>query len=213
MSTFRNPVGPQSSKVYWRRRLVVALGAIAVIIVIVLIVVQPRGGDQPAPASSASEQPEADAPADEPAAEEPEPTATSSSGAALCNPASVALAAVTDMEAYGPESFPQLSFSLTNETTVECAVSAGSDVLEYRITSGDDLIWSSTDCQTDPQAAEAVLEPGVPLTSAPLGWDRTRSTPDTCDAERPAAIADGASYDLTVVLGELQSEPTRFLLN
>ena len=37
MSTFKHPVGPQPSKVYWRRRLLVGLGILAVIVVIVLI--------------------------------------------------------------------------------------------------------------------------------------------------------------------------------
>ncbi|MFL0711298.1 MAG: hypothetical protein ACJLS2_00255 [Microcella pacifica] len=45
MSTLRNPVGPQPPQVYWRRRLVVGLGILAVIIIIILIVVRPGAGD------------------------------------------------------------------------------------------------------------------------------------------------------------------------
>ena len=41
MSTIKHPVGPQSSKVYWRRRLVVGLGLLAVLVIILLIIVRP----------------------------------------------------------------------------------------------------------------------------------------------------------------------------
>lgn len=43
MSSFRNPVGPQSSGVYWRRRAIVG-GAILLVVVVIVLIVVGRGG-------------------------------------------------------------------------------------------------------------------------------------------------------------------------
>jgi hypothetical protein len=204
MSTFRNPVGPQSSRVYWRRRLVVLLGLVAVIAIIILIVVQPRGGAQtPAPTSSASST----------ARPTPNPTGTAAADAQACDPAKVTVEAMTDSNSYDPGVNPVLSFILKSTMTVPCAIAAGSDVQEFRITSGEELIWSSKDCQTDAVAAVTVLMPGVPKQGPNLPWDRTRSSTDTCGTAREPVTADGASYHLSVIVGEFSSAETRqFLL-
>lgn len=203
MSTFRNPVGPQPSRVYWRRRLVVGLGLLAVIVIIILIVVKPGSGT---PAST------------------PKPGTTNSSGtptsastnpadATACDPAKVSVEASTDATSYDAGVNPVLSFTLKSLMTTPCSLSVGTDVQEYKITSGDELIWSSKDCQTDSVAATIVLQPGVPKGGSSLTWDRTRSSKDTCDVARDPVIAEGASYHLTVVVGELTSKNDRqFLL-
>jgi len=202
MSTFRNPVGPQPSGVYWRRRLVVLLGLVAVVAIVALIVAQPRG---PAPAPSGTAAPTAPA--------TPNPTGTSAADAAPCDPAKVTVEALTDSNGYDAGVNPVLSFVLKSTMTVPCAIPAGSDVQEFSITSGDELIWSSSHCQTDAVAAVTVLMPGVPKQGPNLTWDRTRSSTDTCNTEREAVIAGGASYHLSVTVGELSSAETRqFLL-
>jgi hypothetical protein len=77
------------------------------------------------------------------------------------------------------------------------------------IASGSEQYWSSKDCQGEPVVAEAVLEPGVPKSTTPFAWDRTRSSATTCDATRPPVAAGGASYHLSVRLGELESADTK----
>jgi hypothetical protein len=53
MSSLKHPVGPQPSRVYWRRRLVVGLAALAIVVVILLIVFAPRGkSDATSPVST-----------------------------------------------------------------------------------------------------------------------------------------------------------------
>lgn len=209
MSTLRNPVGPQSAKVYWRRRLFVLLGLLAVILVIVLIVVRPGsaqsagGDDKPADTADTSE------------SAEPTPEPIEADGdAPACAPGAISLAAVTDKDTYAPEETPQLSFSLVNTGPQPCLLPVGSDVQEYVITSGADTIWSSKHCQTAPQAQELILKPNEPVSPPPIAWDRTRSDPSTCEAERPLVPGGGASYHLGVTVGELTTEDTRqFLLN
>ncbi|MGX5682215.1 hypothetical protein [Schumannella luteola] len=200
MSTFRNPVGPQPAKVYWRRRLVVLLVLLAIVAIVVLILVQPRGGT-PTPTGTS-----------------PSPSATADAGAdgetVECDPAKVTIDPITDADSYDPGVNPQLSFTLKSTMTEPCLLAAGSDLQEFRITSGEELIWSSKDCQTDPVPAEIILQPGVPKQSAAITWDRTRSSVDTCDTAREPVVAGGASYHLEVSIGDIASATTKqFLLN
>ncbi|MGV8970724.1 MAG: hypothetical protein ACOH10_00255 [Rhodoglobus sp.] len=206
MSTFRTPVGPQSSKVYWRRRLIVALGLVAVIIIVLLIVNRP-GESAPTPAATSSSPTSPTATADAPPAAAPGETV-------VCDPAMVTVEATTDADEYDSGVNPVLSFSLKSRMTNPCTFSAGSDLQEFVITSGSDLIWNSKDCQVDPVEATATLLPGVPLAGSSLTWDRTRSSPDSCETERDQVDASGATYRLDVKVGDVKSVNSRaFILN
>jgi hypothetical protein len=92
-------------------------------------------------------------------------------------------------------------------------MSVGTDLQKYEITSGAETYWRSTDCQSEQTPQTIVLEPGVKQTTTPIPWDRTRSDPATCTADRSPVTAGGASYHLKVSLGELKPEKTaQFLL-
>jgi hypothetical protein len=202
MSTLRNPVGPQPPSVYWRRRLLVGLGALAVVIVIILIIVRPGGGtpgpDRTTPPASSTESPE------------PNSTPTSDpADADACDPSDVQLVPVTDAGSYAPEAIPQISMTITNVGADPCTFDVGTAAQEYIITSGADRIWSSRDCQTEGTEDVRVLEPGQELATTPFPWDRTRSSTDTCTAERPAVIGNASSYHLSVIVGESESADTR----
>jgi hypothetical protein len=198
MSTIRNPVGPQPAAVYWKRRAIVLIGLVAVIVIILLIVFRP-GGANPTPTSSAS-------PTASSAANEPDEVAA-------CTAEQVTLTAVTDKGGYNAGEQPMLSMTITNIGAAPCTINAGTDAQEYIIASGSEQYWSSRDCQTNPAAAEVTLDPGVPKSTTPFAWDRTRSATDTCTADRPAVAAGGASYHLTVKLGDLESAASKqFLL-
>ena len=212
MSTIRNPVGPQPPAVYWRRRLLLALGVIAVIVVIVLIVKgqpgKPAADKTPKPGPSASDTPSGN----------PFPSSSSTPGtgdtgntgsAPACAPASVNLIAITNASSYSAGSNPQLSMTVMNTGAAACSYDVGTGAQEYIITSGNDSIWDSKDCQTAPTSTQQVLQPGVALTtSPPLAWDRTRSSKTTCNSTRPPVIAGGASYHLSVKLGASSSAAT-----
>ena len=202
MSTFRTPVGPQPSKIYWRRRLLVALGLVAVIIIVILIVNQP-GRDTPAPTVPSG------------GATTPSAQVAPAAGETVeCDLAMVTLEPTTDANGYGAGVSPVLSFTLRSTMTNPCTISAGSDLQEFVITSGSDRIWSSKDCQVDKVAATATLLPGVPLAGPLLTWGRTRSATDTCNTDRPQVDAGGATYRLEVNLGDLKSFTQKaFLLN
>ncbi|WP_395640340.1 hypothetical protein [Pseudolysinimonas sp.] len=200
MSSVRNPVGPQPAAVYWRRRLVVLLGLIAVVVIIVLIVVRPgaenAGRETPKPSTPATN---SAAPVDEGEA---------------CNPATIVIVPVTDSSSYAAGVQPMISMSITNTGAVACTFDVGPLAQTYSIVSGSDPIWNSRDCQQGGAELEQLLEPNVTLTTTPFAWDRTRSAPDTCTTGRPEVIAGGATYRLSVTLGEVESaEDTPFILN
>lgn len=196
MSTIRNPVGPQPPGVYWKRRALVLLGLVAIVVIIALIIMRPGSGTPAATTKS------------------PSPTATSVAvGAKACNPADIQLTAITDKNGYSIGETPLISMSITNTGSTACTVNAGTDAQEYLILSGTEQYWSSRDCQADEAPTETTLQPAVPQSTNPFPWDRTRSTTTTCDAARPAVAAGGASYHLTVKLGDLESADSKqFLL-
>ena len=206
MSTTKHPVGPQASTVYRRRRLVVGLGVLAVLLIIILIVVRPGGGDDPASTA-------APAPSDNAA----DPASTADPAAApACDPAAVQVEAITDQGAYDAGDDPELSLSVTNTGSTPCVLNVGTSTQVFTITSGADVYWTSTDCQSDPADAEVTLQPGAEVsTKTPLTWDRTRSSPETCEStEREPVPGEGASYYLSVSVGGVESAgPTQFLLN
>ena len=200
MSTVRNPVGPQPASVYWRRRLVVLLGLIAVVVIIVLIVVRPgsenAGQQTPAPTTAPSN---TIAPVDE---------------GDPCNPAVIAIEPITDSTSYAAGVQPMISMSITNTGSVACTFDVGTSAQGYFIVSGSDPIWNSRDCQQNATSLERLLEPNEPLTTQPFAWDRTRSSTSTCTTSRPEVIAGGATYRLSVTLGDVESPgDTPFILN
>ncbi len=210
MSTFRTPVGPQPGKVYWRRRLIVALGLVAVIIIVILIVNRPSGatptpsvtpGSTTTPTATAQTQTQT------------QPTAAPGETVA-CDPKMITVEPTTDATSYAAGVNPVLSFGLKSRMTNPCTFAAGSDQQEFIVTSGSDRIWSSKDCQSAPEAATATLLPGVPLAGPSLTWDRTRSSTSTCDAARPQVVAGGATYRLEVNVGSVKAVTSQpFLLN
>ncbi|MFE4467703.1 hypothetical protein ACFRFH_02705 [Leifsonia sp. NPDC056824] len=210
MSTFKSPVGPKPSSVYWRRRLIVLLGLVAVVVVIVLIVVRPgssSGEPATAPVTTITPAPTAAATSI--------PTSSASASGQACKPADVKVEAVTDADRYTAGQLPQLSVALTNTGANACVLDAGTAQQVFTITSGSEVYWKSTDCQSSKVDAQVLLQPGKTISSqTPITWDRTRSDPSTCQAQRAQVPAAGASYHLQVSVAGITSATTKqFALN
>ena len=188
---------PLPRSVYRRRRLAVLGGLLAVIVVVVLIIVRPGFGE-PAPQE----------------VDEADPTPEVTEVVPACEPGQIQLTANTNEVRYNPGEIPQLWLTVENIGFVECSLEVGTNVQEYRITSGSDRIWSSKDCQRGGVPLTITLPPGESRSTEAIPWDRTRSSETTCDDARPIMPGGGASYHLRVFLGDLQSEETRqFILN
>jgi hypothetical protein len=209
MSTFKHPVGPQPSKVYWRRRLLVALGVLAVIVVIILIVVRP-GSSSGTPVGAPSHTPTTAA-SDSTSI----PTSATTASGQPCKAADVAVQAITDATNYAADQKPKLSVSITNHGATACKINAGTSQQVFTITSGSEVYWKSSDCQTEKLDAEVLLQPGKTISSqTPIIWDRTRSDAATCSAPRTAVPAAGVSYHLQTSIAGITSDKTKqFVLN
>ena len=214
MSTIKNPVGPQPSKVYWRRRVLVLVGLIAVVAIIVLIIVRPGSSSNvgnPTTPTASSNAPAATTPPVE--ASEPQnvdAAAPADGETPACDAASIQVTPVTDADTYAAGVNPQLSLSVTNTGGTACSINVGTGQQVYKITSGEEQYWISTDCQTEPTDMPTVIEAGATLASTPFAWDRTRSATDTCaSTDRPQVPAGGASYHLDVSIGGFASSASK----
>ncbi len=224
-------MSPRQSAAVYRRRRIVVLGIIIVLLALLTALVWSLvaragsgAGPKPTPTTS-SPSPRATtpspsaAPATSPAtgpAATPGPTSTADAGPVPCSPADVKVTAVTDHDTYSADENPQLSISLTNSSAKDCTMNVGTTKQVFTITSGSDTWWRSTDCQENPSDAIQTIKAGATVTSsAPVVWDRTRSSVDTCSAtDRQRAPGGGAAYQLRVSIGGLESAaPVQFLLN
>ncbi|WP_167132099.1 hypothetical protein [Paramicrobacterium chengjingii] len=204
MSTNQGPRGRQPRSVYIKRRLWVLAGLIAVIAIIVLLVWRPGS-------SSGAEDSKNNASQSETTKPSPKETAAdekTSSEPVACTKDNVEIVAKTDKTTYASGEKPKLSLTITNIGDVACIIDVGTSQQVFTITSGKDTYWTSTDCQVEPTNAETTIEAGKSLTSEPaIEWDRTRSNPDTCDAEKRDAVpADGASYHLKTSVAGIESK-------
>lgn len=199
---------------------VVAVGAL-----VWLLIAQPwraggaEGAAEPRPVSTMTA-----APATPVATQAPTPTPSSSlapeatpSVQALpaCTAPGVTVEALTDQSTYAADQNPQMSIRLRNTTASDCSINVGTAAQSFTVTSGNDVWWRSTDCQTESSDMIVTLAAGQEVTSAaPLVWDRTRSAVGTCqDPNRQRAAGDGASYHLAVEIGGIRSTGTaQFLL-
>ncbi|MGD9606837.1 MAG: hypothetical protein AB7V10_05065 [Leucobacter sp.] len=206
MAGWKDPVGPKDKNVYVRRRILVLLGLLAIVAAVVLIIVKP-GSTGGATSSREVEVPE-DLVASEQADAERE-----SVDVAACGAGQLVVTPVTDRESYAAGELPQLSLSIENIGDASCTADLGTAGMTFRITSGSDEVWRSVDCQEGADHRAIILEPGVALPTEAISWDRTRSSPETCDISRDEVSADGASYHLHVSAAGVEGKGTaQFLL-
>lgn len=121
--------------------------------------------------------------------------------------------AVTDKVTYAAGEQPQLAIQLTNRGK-DCTLNVGTTQQKLTVMSGGDTWWRSTDCQSEPSDMVVLIEAGQTVKSgAPVVWDRTRSTPSSCDnPNRPVAAGGGASYHVSVEIGGIPSQSTQQIL-
>lgn len=116
--------------------------------------------------------------------------------------------AVTDKDAYAAGELPKLSITLSNTSDGPCLINVGTATQTFKISSGTDVWWRSTDCQSESSDQVVQLAAGQTVSSVePLVWDRTRSSVDTCDSARPSAAA--GYYHLQVSIGGIEAADTK----
>jgi hypothetical protein len=174
-----------------RRRILVLVGLLAIVVAVVLIILKP--GSSGGVASGK----DVEVPEDLVAVEQAD-AERNSAEVSECGAGQLVVTPITDRESYAAGEQPQLSLSIENTGDKPCAADLGTAGMTFEITSGSDEVWRSTDCQTDADHRPIVLEPGKPLNTEVIAWDRTRSSTETCDVDREVVGAGGASYHLHV---------------
>lgn len=206
MNTLRDPVGPERKAVYLRRRLLVLAGLLAIVAFVVLVILKPGSS------GGAASAPEVEMP-DEIVAAEKVQDKTPTGDVPDCAAGELEVTPLTDHDSYAAGELPQLSLRVENKGEKACQAQLGTAGMSFKITSGSDEVWRSADCQVNPDNRAVILEPGTPLSTDPIEWDRTRSSPETCEIARDPVVADGATYHLHVAAGGVQGGGTApFLL-
>lgn len=138
----------------------------------------------------------------------PTPTASSTPS---CDQKLVTVTAATDKPAYGPDEKPLLTLKVTNGGKLPCKVNLGTSQMEYLITSGEDRIFSSRDCQAKSEDLIKEIAPGASET-ANFPWSRNR-TLEGCRPIEAKPGTGGAYYVFTAKLGAKTSPKAVFQLD
>ncbi|HWL61137.1 MAG TPA: hypothetical protein VNQ48_09700 [Microbacteriaceae bacterium] len=225
MTQSSSPRGPLPKRVYARRRLLVLIVALAIIAIIVAIV-WPRGGDA---APGSAETPGSTTSTGGPVIGDGTPGATAGATTGPtaqdgdpCQPGRVSITANTDAEEYASGQPVQIWLTLQNNSAHDCVMDVSPEAQWFQITSpsndGAEVYWTSTDCQSvsETTTPPVLLKAGVPVPTPPITWDRKRSVAGDCSDESVAARetvgGGGASFDLVVKVGDLESQARRFYL-
>ena len=129
---------------------------------------------------------------------------------AVCDEAGIKVAAAVDKPSYGPDEHPVLTLRVTNSGQAPCDINVGTSQMEYVITSGDDVIFNSRNCQLDPNDLVKNLAPGA-SESANLVWQVNRNAPG-CAPVFSKPGRGGATYALVTTLGKWSSGKATFTL-
>lgn len=136
-------------------------------------------------------------------------TGTDSDDSSFSCAEDVVVEASTDKSVYAPAENPVLTLTVSNTGGEDCMVNLGTSEMEFLITSGNDRIFSSKDCQVDAADNYQSLEPGQ-TEEANFVWERSRTAPGCDDVN---ANPRPGTYILVTKLGPHASEEQAFKLN
>ncbi|WP_329087519.1 MULTISPECIES: hypothetical protein [unclassified Streptosporangium] len=197
--TFRSDIGVD---IYWRRRMAALVGVLVVVAVVAWACSSTSGPDdvrerntpaagQETPDPLLAVLPTVTVIPSTSASPTPTPAATRAAarprrpGEACVSPQLV-LSMEGQGTVYPPGIRPRFILTLVNVGKVMCTTDVGPRAMEVRITSGDDRVWSSSDCVSGEAGNVRELDRGIPYVKE-LVWDRRRSG-DDCAADRAAAL-------------------------
>ncbi|MGW0586279.1 hypothetical protein [Streptosporangium sp. NPDC002607] len=200
--TFRSDIG---ADIYWRRRMAALVGVLVVVAVVAWACSSTSGPQDAREKSTSAAKKDApdpllailptvtvipSPPASPSASPTPEPRESKAAprprrpGEACASPQLV-LSMEGQGTVYPPGIRPRFILTLVNVGKVMCTTDVGPRNMEVRITSGDDRVWSSSDCVSGETENIRKLDRGIPYVRE-LVWDRRRSGND-CTVDRVAA--------------------------
>ncbi len=205
MDGLRDPIGGKPPEVYWRRRIVAALGLVLVIVVIYFLVSSPGGNPKTnaaSPGATTSPSPSTD------------PSASPSASAATtraCTSADVKLTVTPNPRNFAAGELPKFDVDIKQEGPTACRLDTTASGTELKITSGSDRIFSSADCPSDAaiNARQFLLAPSS-STTFQVNWNRQRSAPQ-CTAV--SATPGAGTYHAVLTIQGIESNDATFTLS
>ncbi|GLX00643.1 hypothetical protein [Microtetraspora sp. NBRC 16547] len=125
-----------------------------------------------------------------------------------CDPKDLVLSLRGGQQTYAGSAEPTFLMTIVSTGRVDCTVDVGPRMLETRIVSGNDRVWSTADCVSGEGTDIQMLKRGVPYVRT-IRWDRHRSGAD-CAVKRAAALP--GTYVAWTHADGLQSSKTVFYL-
>lgn len=125
-----------------------------------------------------------------------------------CTASDLSVTASTGSEGYAADEAPLLVMSIENTGEESCSVDVGTGQQEFVVSRQGREIFTTAQCSDDRESLEVELEPGQPE-RAQISWPRADSS---TDCSEPAELVSG-TYELTVRLGGITSEPHEFTLD
>lgn len=136
---------------------------------------------------------------------DPAPTPTGPPSPVACTPADVQITLAADSSSYRVGRTATFEIGITHVGTLPCTLDAGNVGRELVITSGEDRVFSSADCDTA-GSIPLLLAPGDAYPGS-VAWATNRSAPG-CPGGLPAIGA--GSYQAVVTAGTVSSPPIAF---
>ena len=191
----------QRRALYRRRRIIVASFAVVVVILLIVgigLLVRALGGssDKPVPVATSS------------AASSPQAAENTKE---ICPASAVKVAADTDKETYSSGEEAHLVMSVTNAHEASCAIQVAPSTQEFRVTHGDETVWSSEWCAVKGKTSDdqkIVFAPNS-TRKARLTW---QTIPVDKNCNRIAETLPAGKYELVTRLGNISSQPASFTI-
>lgn len=220
MSSVINPVGPQPPAVYWRRRLLVALGIVVVLILLFVLFGGGSDGDGQTPVAaptspSASPTPSSTTSPSATSSSTITPSASPSATAPAdlanlpdCADSDIQVTSTVDKTTFPVGTPIKFTMTVTNTSDQTCKRNVGPKVNTISVTSGGVHVWSSDDCS--PAGGDQIV--AIPASQAygiTATWDQ-KLTDAGCP--RDLGSAKAGSYDVESQNNGLASSATNFLI-
>ena len=204
MDGLRDPVGGKPQEIYWRRRIVAAIGVVLILVVIYFLVSSP-GGKKDGTASSVSTPPAATANSSA------DPSALPSGGVSRpCTAADVTLTMAANPAKFAAGALPVFDVDIKQSGSTACLLDTAATGTELKITSGTDRIFSSLDCPADAtiNARQFLLQPGANETFQ-VTWNRQRSASECATV---SATPGAGTYHAVLTVQGVEGSDASFAL-
>ncbi|MEA5155455.1 hypothetical protein [Raineyella sp.] len=196
MSGMLHPVGPEDPQVYWMRRATIGVVVLVVVLIIVafarppktagsaipagsptpLVLSTPTPTPTPTPTESPAPAAATPTPGASPAAAQTPAAAKTPDGTAACQASDIRVA-LSGGSGAGIGQQTTFTVQLTNGSSSPCRIGVDKSLVEMKIVSGSDRIWSTADCDGWlPTKSSAEVKAGESL-SVDVGWPGRRSYP------------------------------------